>query len=124
MQRRLLGITHVGGVLALGFGLATLTALSQASSAYLQQGWLHAKLALVLLLVAYHLMLVRLVRQFARDEIRHSSRWLRIFNEIPALLLIAIVLLVVLKPSAAAPDAGAGDLLYSRRRYRGHRHAG
>ena len=98
MQRRLLGITHVGGALALGFGLATLAAFAQASGAYLQQGWLHAKLALVLLLVAYHWMLVRLVRQFARDEIRHSSRWLRIFNEIPALLLIAIVLLVVLKP--------------------------
>jgi protoporphyrinogen IX oxidase len=98
MQRRLLGITHVGGVLALGFGLATLGAFAHVSSAYLQQGWLHAKLALVALLVAYHLMLVRLVRQFARDEIHHSSRWLRIFNEIPALLLVAIVLLVVLKP--------------------------
>ena len=98
MERRLLGITHVGGVLALGFGLATLGAFAQASSAYMQQGWLHAKLALVALLVAYHFALVRLVGQFAREEFRRSSRWLRIFNEIPALLLIAIVLLVVLKP--------------------------
>lgn len=98
MERRLLGITHVGGVLALGFGLATLGAFAQASSAYVQQGWLHAKLALVALLVAYHFALVRLVGQFAREELRRSSRWLRIFNEIPALLLIAIVLLVVLKP--------------------------
>lgn len=98
MQRRLLAITHIGGALALGFGLWTLANFSHASSAYLQQGWLHAKLALVLVLIGYHLMLVRLVKQFARDEIRHSSRWLRIFNEAPALLLIAIVVLVVVKP--------------------------
>ena len=98
MQRRLLGITHVGGALALLFGVLTLTAYASVAPAYLQQGWLHAKLGLVALLIAYHVMLVRLTHQFARDSIRHSSRWLRIFNEIPAVLLIAIVLLVVLKP--------------------------
>ncbi|MEO5561275.1 MAG: CopD family protein [Dokdonella sp.] len=98
MQRRLLGITHIGGALALLFGTLTLGAYAQAAPAYLQQGWLHAKLGLVVLLIAYHVMLVRLTREFARDTLRYSSRWLRIFNEIPALLLIAIVLLVVLKP--------------------------
>ena len=98
MERRLLGITHVGGALALVFGALTLAAFAQASTVYLQQGWLHAKLALVLLLIGYHVMLVRMVGAFARDENRRSSRWLRIFNEIPALLLIAIVLLVVVKP--------------------------
>ena len=56
------------------------------------------KLALVALLVAYHVQLVRMVARFARDDIRHTSRWLRIFNEVPAILLIAIVLLVVIKP--------------------------
>jgi putative membrane protein len=98
MERRLLGITHVGGTLALVFGALTLAAFAQASPAYLQQGWLHAKLALVALLVGYHVMLVRMVGAFARDGNRRSSRWLRIFNEVPALLLIAIVLLVVVKP--------------------------
>jgi putative membrane protein len=98
MERRLLGITHVGGALALLFGLLTLGAFSHAIPTYLQQGWLHAKLALVVLLVGYHLMLVRLCGEFARDTIRHSGRWLRIFNEVPAILLIAIVLLVVIKP--------------------------
>ncbi|MEO6689823.1 MAG: CopD family protein [Dokdonella sp.] len=98
MQRRLLGITHVGGGLALVFGALTLGAYAQAAPAYLQQGWLHAKLGLVVLLIAYHVMLVRLTREFACDTRRYSSRWLRIFNEIPALLLIAIVLLVILKP--------------------------
>ncbi|MEO5625477.1 MAG: CopD family protein [Dokdonella sp.] len=98
MQRRLLGITHVGGGLALLFGALTLGAYAQAAPAYLQQGWLHAKLGLVVLLIAYHVMLVRLTREFARDTPRHSSRWLRVFNEVPALLLIAIVFLVILKP--------------------------
>jgi putative membrane protein len=75
MQRRLLGITHIGGVLALGFGLATLGAFAQASSAYLQQGWLHAKLALVALLVAYHLILVRLVRQLSDRDCVRGRNW-------------------------------------------------
>jgi putative membrane protein len=98
MERRLLVMTHIGGGLALLFGLATLGSFAHASPAYLQQGWLHAKLTLVVLLIAYHVMLVRLVADFARDANRRSSRWLRIFNEVPALLLIAIVILVVVKP--------------------------
>ncbi|WP_291213728.1 CopD family protein [Dokdonella sp.] len=98
MERRLLGITHIGGVLAVGLGLATMAAFAWHNLAYLRQGWLHAKIALVLLLIGYHLMLARMVGQFARDANTRSSRWLRVFNEIPALLLIAIVLLVVLKP--------------------------
>ena len=94
MERRLLGITHIGGALAIVFGFATLVLVP----AYLQQGWLHAKFAFVAMLIGYHGYLVRLTRQFARDEIKHSSRWLRYFNEVPAILLIAIVLLAVVKP--------------------------
>ena len=95
MERRLLGITHIGGALALVFGAWTLAL----APAYLQQGWLHAKLAFVLGLVGYHILLVRLTRQFARDHIARTSRWLRVFNEIPALLLIAIAILAVVKPA-------------------------
>jgi putative membrane protein len=94
MERRLLGITHLGGVLALGFGIWTLVL----APAYLHAGWLHAKLALVAGLIVYHAYLVRLQRQFARDHIARSSRWLRVFNEVPALLLIAIAILAVVKP--------------------------
>jgi putative membrane protein len=43
-------------------------------------------------------MLTGMVRTFARDANTRSSRWLRLFNEVPALLLIAIVVLVVVKP--------------------------
>jgi putative membrane protein len=99
MQRRLLGITHIGGALALVFGIWTLAIVpADLRHFWLQQGWLHAKLTLVLCLVAYHFYLVRLTQQFAQDRITHTSRWLRVFNEVPALLLIAIVLLVVVKP--------------------------
>ncbi len=94
MERRLLMITHIGGALALLFGIGTLSLVP----GYMQQPWLHAKLALVVLLIAYHLYLVRLKNAFAQDRVLHGSRWLRLFNEAPALLLIAIVILVVVKP--------------------------
>lgn len=98
MERRLLMMTHIGGTLTIVFGLFILFAFANTNRAYLLQGWLHAKLALVALLIAYHLMLVRLCGRFAHDANTRSSRWLRIFNEIPSLLLIAIVILVVVKP--------------------------
>jgi len=98
MERRLLMMTHIGGTLAVAFGLATLGVFAHGAPAYLQQGWLHAKLALVALLIAYHVQLVRMTRRFADGTAGYSSRWLRIFNEAPALLLVGIVLLVVLRP--------------------------
>ena len=99
MQRRLLGITHIGGALALVSGLAlTLWWLTHAPETLRQGGWFHLKLLLVALLAAYHVSLARFVRVFARDANTHSSRWWRIYNEVPALLLIGIVVLVVVKP--------------------------
>jgi putative membrane protein len=61
-------------------------------------GWLHAKLALVILLIAYHVYCGRLLKAFRQDRNRHSHVWYRWFNELPVLILIAVVLLVVLKP--------------------------
>jgi putative membrane protein len=99
MERRLLIITHVGGTLAVVFGLATLGWWMTNVPGYLAiNHWMHVKLLLVAALVAYHLYLVRLKNQFAAGDQPHSSRWLRLFNEVPALLLIAIVILVVVKP--------------------------
>ncbi|MGH8215679.1 MAG: protoporphyrinogen oxidase HemJ [Rhodanobacteraceae bacterium] len=94
MERRLLVMTHIGAGLAIAFGIATLTA----ESFYLDAGWLHVKLALVALVVVYHGVLVKLARDFAHDRCRWGSRALRWFNEIPALLLLAIVILAVVKP--------------------------
>ena len=61
MERRLLGITHIGALLALLFGIWLLVLVP----AWLQQGWLHAKLALVLLLFGYHGWCMRLAADFA-----------------------------------------------------------
>jgi putative membrane protein len=61
-------------------------------------GWLHAKLALVVLLVAYHFWLGKLRLDFARQANRRSHVFYRWINELPLVLLAAIVILVVVKP--------------------------
>jgi len=60
--------------------------------------WLWAKVALVLALSGVHGYFVRLVKQFAADRNQHSRKFYRILNEVPTALMIAIVLLVTLKP--------------------------
>ena len=62
------------------------------------QGWLHAKIAIVLALSAYHGWLSGLRRKFARGERPVSERALRIANEVPGLATILIVILVIVKP--------------------------
>jgi protoporphyrinogen IX oxidase len=63
-----------------------------------QDGWLHAKLVLVLLMLACHGILARHVRRFQADERPRPATWYRAFNEAPTLLFVGIVLLVILKP--------------------------
>jgi putative membrane protein len=97
MEHRLFwAITTPGGVLTLLFGAWTL-ALSGLST-YRGTLWLAVKLALVALLVAYHVACGFLLREFRHDRNRHGHLWYRWFNEIPALLLVAIVLLAVVRP--------------------------
>ncbi|HEX7386605.1 MAG TPA: CopD family protein [Castellaniella sp.] len=62
------------------------------------QGWMHAKLSLVLLLVVYHGMCRHYLLTFQRQANRHSHRFFRAFNEVPVLLLLLILILVVVKP--------------------------
>ncbi|MCP4924084.1 MAG: protoporphyrinogen oxidase HemJ [bacterium] len=62
------------------------------------QGWMHAKLTLVLLLSGIHGMLARYRKVFEQDANKKSPRYFRILNEVPALILIIVVFLVVLKP--------------------------
>ena len=64
----------------------------------LQGGWLHAKIGLVVLMSAVHGYLARAVRKFAEDRNEKPARHWRIVNEIPTLLMIAIVILVIVKP--------------------------
>lgn len=60
--------------------------------------WLWLKLAGVVVLLGYHHYCGRLLRAFAADQNTHSERFFRMFNELPVLLLIAIIILVVVKP--------------------------
>ena len=60
--------------------------------------WLHAKLALVVVMSAVHGLFARWVKAFAADQNRHSQKFYRIINELPTLLMILIVLLAVVKP--------------------------
>ena len=94
MERKLFMIMTIGAVVAIGFGVSMLALAPD----YLLMRWLQVKLALVLVLVGYHGACLALLQQFAADRNSHSERWFRLFNEIPALLLIAIVILVVVKP--------------------------
>ena len=65
---------------------------------WLSQGWLHAKLTLVVLLIGYHHACGAMLKRFARGENRRSHVFFRWFNEVPVLFLLAIVILVVVKP--------------------------
>src|ERR1700730_1827370 len=67
-------------------------------SGFFKAGWLHAKLALVIAMSAIHGFNVRWVRAFAEDRNVHSQKFYRVMNEIPTLLMIAIVILVIVKP--------------------------
>ena len=61
-------------------------------------GWLHAKVALVAILVAYHFWLRKLLGDFARDGNTRTHVFYRWVNEVPTVLLVAVVILVVIKP--------------------------
>ena len=65
---------------------------------WMQSGWLHAKLTLVVLLTGYHHVCGKYVKIFAADANKKSHKFYRYFNEIPTVLLIVIVFLVILKP--------------------------
>ena len=67
-------------------------------SYYLTAGWMHGKLALVMLLWVYHLFCGHFIKQFAGGNNKKTARFYRIYNEVPTLILVGIVLLVVMKP--------------------------
>ncbi len=94
MERRLFALMTIGGAATIVLGVLMIVA----APAYLDMGWLHVKLSLVALLIAYHVYCRRLMRDFVRRRNTRSAKWYRAFNEIPSLLLIAIVVLAVVKP--------------------------
>jgi len=93
MERKLYwGIMTPGALLTLGFGLWLWLGWGFSG------GWLDAKLALVVLLVAYHLWCGKLMLELRAGRNRRSHRWFRWFNELPVLALFGAVILVVVKP--------------------------
>lgn len=102
MERRLANIiTTPGMVVAVSMAIGLLIA----QPSWLQQGWMHAKLAFVAALLAYHWFCYRLMGQLQRGECHWNGRQLRALNELPTLLLVIVVMLVVFKsqfPTGAA----------------------
>ena len=94
MERRLFAIMTIGAAASIFFGALMLIE----SPGYLQMRWLQVKLMLVALVVVYHLYCYKLLRDFATQRNTRSSKWLRGFNEVPSLLLLAIVIFAVVKP--------------------------
>jgi protoporphyrinogen IX oxidase len=95
MARKLLRFTTLLAVPALGFGLWLW--LGYGIGRGPGNGWLHAKLFVVLLAVGYHHACAVMLRKIAAGQTR-SHVWYRWFNEVPVLLLLAAVVLVVVKP--------------------------
>ncbi len=97
MERKLFfGIMTPGMILTLAFGIWLL--VSYAWMAFKDSGWLYAKLALVAVLVLYHIYCGKLMFDFKHDRNRHGHVFYRWFNEFPVLILFAVIILVVVKP--------------------------
>ena len=93
MERKLYyGIMAPGAVLTIAFGLWLWLGYGFSG------GWLHVKLALVAVLIAYHLWCGKLINDFKHDRNTHSHVWYRWFNEFPTVILSVAVILTVVKP--------------------------
>jgi putative membrane protein len=94
MERRLYGITHIAAGLAVLFGvLMVLTSVD-----LLKMHWLQVKLVLVALVIVYQAWCKKLMVALREGRNTRSPKWFRLFNEVPALLLIGIAVMAVVKP--------------------------
>ena len=97
MERKLFfGIMTPGAIVTIVLGLWLWAGWWRDAGA-----WMHAKFALVLVLIGYHVWCGKLLHDFRHDRNRRTHLWYRWFNELPVLLLLAIVLLVEIKPWSA-----------------------
>ncbi|MCW9013017.1 MAG: protoporphyrinogen oxidase HemJ [Gammaproteobacteria bacterium] len=97
MERKLFyGIMTPGGIITLVLGLWMY--FDYAMQAYSGFFWLDIKLLLAAILIGYHIVCWKLVKDFKNDQNRHSHVWYRWFNEFPVILLILIIILVIVKP--------------------------
>jgi protoporphyrinogen IX oxidase len=97
MERKLFfGIMTPGAILTIGFGFWTWYAFGW--SAYTGSLWLYIKMALILILVIYHIYCGKLLLDFKHDRNRHGHIFYRWFNEFPTLILFAVIILAVVRP--------------------------
>lgn len=97
MERKLFfGIMTPGAIFTLLFGTLMLT--NYAWQSFGQDLWLHIKLALIVFLVIYHMICGKFLFDFKHDANKHSHVYYRWFNEIPVLILVAIIILASVKP--------------------------
>lgn len=92
MERKLYRFMLPLAILALAFGLWLWLGYG------ISGGWMHAKLTLVAILIGYHFYCGKLLADFSQDKNRRSHIWYRWFNELPIIILTAVVILVVVKP--------------------------
>ncbi len=96
MARKLMRFTHLLAVPALALGLWLWLGYGIGKGP--GNGWMHAKLAAVLLILGYHHACSSVLRRFERGGNHRSHVWYRWFNEAPVILLVVVVVLVVVKP--------------------------
>jgi len=97
MERKLFyGIMTPSAILTVVLGLWML--VDYAWRAYANMGWLHVKLTLVVVLIAYHIYCGKLLVDFKHDRNKHSHVYYRWLNELPVLLLITITIMVAVRP--------------------------
>lgn len=95
MERKLYrGIANPSMMVSIALGIWLLALIPE----YLKMGWMHAKLAFVVALVVYHLLCKRHLKALAEDRCDKSHVYFRWFNEVPVIMLVAIVILVVVRP--------------------------
>ena len=97
MERRLLFFVTPFAILTAVFGVALI--MMYGREWFRASMWLHYKLVLVIILYIYHGYCFKLLADFKHDRNKRSDKFYRIFNELPVLVLLAIIILAVMKPS-------------------------
>ena len=96
MERRLLYFVTPFGLLTLVLGITMIYIYGY--QWFVSAKWLHIKLVLVLSLVVYHIYCFKLVKDFREDKNTRSGKFYRLFNEVPVLVLFAVIILAYVKP--------------------------